>query len=107
MSFLDSLNEGELLALPYLFEFWAFDHQLPPEGDWKTWVILGGRGAGKTRAGAEWVRANIWPRAHCRACDLGHRVDRVQTPLQWGKGGALQTKTTEYSYYASLTIVRG
>jgi len=30
-------------------------HQLPPEGDWTTWLLLGGRGAGKTRAGAEWV----------------------------------------------------
>ena len=55
--FLDDLSEGALLALPYMFEFWALDHQMPPEGAWKTWVILGGRGAGKTRAGAEWVRA--------------------------------------------------
>jgi len=34
------------------------DHQLPPEracDDWTTWLVLGGRGAGKTRAGAEWV----------------------------------------------------
>lgn len=30
---------------------------MPPEGDWTTWLFLGGRGAGKTRAGAEWVRA--------------------------------------------------
>ena len=44
------------MALPYLFEFWAHPHQLPPDGDWRSWVILGGRGAGKTRAGAEWVR---------------------------------------------------
>ena len=29
--------------------------QRAPEGDWRTWVFLGGRGAGKTRAGAEWV----------------------------------------------------
>ncbi len=29
---------------------------MPPDGDWTTWVFLGGRGAGKTRAGAEWVR---------------------------------------------------
>ena len=29
----------------------------PPDGDWLVWLILGGRGAGKTRAGAEWVRA--------------------------------------------------
>ena len=31
--------------------------QKPPEGDWLTWLLLGGRGAGKTRSGAEWVRA--------------------------------------------------
>ena len=34
--------------------------QLPDDGDargWRNWLILGGRGAGKTRAGAEWVKA--------------------------------------------------
>nr|WP_127145864.1 terminase family protein [Pelagibacterium montanilacus] len=30
--------------------------QLAPVGDWVTWLLVGGRGAGKTRAGAEWVR---------------------------------------------------
>ncbi len=55
-AFLDSLGPDEVQALPYLFDFWALDHQRPPAGDWRTWVILGGRGAGKTRAGAEWVR---------------------------------------------------
>lgn len=29
--------------------------QLPPEGAWATWLFMGGRGAGKTRAGAEWI----------------------------------------------------
>lgn len=33
--------------------------QLPPEGDWLTWLLLGGRGAGKTRAGAEWVHGLV------------------------------------------------
>jgi phage terminase large subunit-like protein len=31
--------------------------QQPPAGDWRTWLIMGGRGSGKTRAGAEWVHA--------------------------------------------------
>src|SRR6056300_495583 len=57
--FLNDLSEGELMALPFLFEFWAMDHQLPPSVDWRTWVILGGRGAGKTHAGAEWVRSQV------------------------------------------------
>ncbi len=35
---------------------WARPDQMPPPGDWLTWLMLGGRGAGKTRAGAEWVR---------------------------------------------------
>jgi phage terminase large subunit-like protein len=30
--------------------------QAEPDGDWLTWLVLGGRGAGKTRTGAEWVR---------------------------------------------------
>ncbi len=62
-----------MLALPYLFEFWAFEHQLPPEGDWRTWVIMGGRGAGKTRAGAEWVRSMV---EGSRPMDMG-RARRV------------------------------
>jgi phage terminase large subunit-like protein len=34
----------------------AHDGQLPPTGDWRTWLMMAGRGFGKTRAGAEWVR---------------------------------------------------
>lgn len=33
----------------------AHEGQLPPPGDWSSWLFLGGRGAGKTRAGAEWL----------------------------------------------------
>ena len=61
--FLSSLSAVELRKLHYDFELWARDDQLPPEaaqggGAWTTWLMLGGRGAGKTRAGAEWVRAS-------------------------------------------------
>ncbi|WP_425349567.1 DNA-packaging protein [Mongoliimonas terrestris] len=38
---------------------WARLDQLPPAGDWTTWLVMGGRGAGKTRTGAEWVRAMV------------------------------------------------
>lgn len=31
------------------------ESQRPPAGDWTTWLFLGGRGAGKTLAGAEWL----------------------------------------------------
>ncbi|WP_233355905.1 DNA-packaging protein [Henriciella aquimarina] len=38
------------------FALTARPAQLPPPGDWRAWLFMGGRGAGKTRAGAEWVR---------------------------------------------------
>ena len=37
----------------------ARDEQLPPPGDWRTWLFLAGRGAGKTRRGAEWIHEQI------------------------------------------------
>ncbi len=37
----------------------ARQEQLPPPGDWLVWLLLAGRGFGKTRSGAEWVRAQV------------------------------------------------
>ena len=54
--FLNNLSPLETLALYYDWPFWARDTQLEPEGDWTHWLILAGRGFGKTRMGAEWVR---------------------------------------------------
>lgn len=45
------------------WSLWARADQLPPAGDWTTWLLMGGRGAGKTRAGAEWVKATALGRA--------------------------------------------
>lgn len=55
---LSQLSQNELEALKFDWSIWSRISQRPPNGDWTTWLLLGGRGAGKTRAGAEWVRAN-------------------------------------------------
>jgi len=44
---------------------WVRDDQTPPPGDWHSWLFLGGRGAGKTRAGAEWVKSVMGPGVRC------------------------------------------
>ena len=44
-------------ALLWDWPLWARADQLPPEGPWRCWLLLGGRGSGKTRSGAEFVRA--------------------------------------------------
>lgn len=93
--FLNSLTEAELRALPFLFEFWALPHQVPPEGDWRSWVILGGRGAGKTRAGAEWVRSMVEgarPRDQGRArrvALIGETIDQAREVMVFGESGIL------------------
>lgn len=50
---------------------WARADQVPPPGDWTTWLLLGGRGAGKTRAGAEWVKAVVLGREPFGALSTG------------------------------------
>jgi phage terminase large subunit-like protein len=55
--YLASLKESELDAFRTFWELFVLPHQGPPPGDWTTWLLLGGRGAGKTRAGAEWVKS--------------------------------------------------
>jgi hypothetical protein len=93
--FLNELDQGELMALPFLFEFWAMPHQLPPEGNWRSWVIMGGRGAGKTRAGAEWVRAQVegarpLDAGRCRRMALvGETIEQVREVMIFGDSGIL------------------
>src|SRR5690554_5537593 len=94
-SFLDEMSAAELLALPFLFDFWAMPHQLPPEGDWRAWVIMGGRGAGKTRAGAEWVRSCVegsrpGDSGRCnRMALVGETLDQVREVMVFGESGIL------------------
>ncbi|QFT64058.1 Terminase-like family protein [Roseivivax sp. THAF30] len=81
--------------MPYLFDLWALPHQLPPEGHWRSWVILGGRGAGKTRAGAEWVRGQVEgarPKdtGRCRRIALlGETFDQVREVMVFGDSGIM------------------
>jgi len=93
--FIGGLSENALLSLPWLFEFWALSHQLPPRGAWKTWVIMGGRGAGKTRAGAEWVRAEVEGAGpqdagrSRRVALVGETRDQVREVMVMGESGIL------------------
>lgn len=94
-AFLDALSENALAALAWVFEFWALPHQWPPGGDWRTWVVLGGRGAGKTRAGAEWVRAQVEgagphdPGAARRVALVGETYDQALAVMVKGESGIL------------------
>ncbi len=55
--FLDGLSDNALLALPWMFEFWAMPHQLPPDGAWK---IMGDHG--RSRRGQDPRRGGMGAR---------------------------------------------
>jgi phage terminase large subunit-like protein len=76
------------------FGLWAHRHQRPPEGanngePWTTWLILGGRGAGKTRAGAEWVRNVASHDPNARIALVGETEHDVGAVMVEGVAGVL------------------
>ena len=75
-AFYDSLTHEQRVALPFDWESWARPEQLPPPGKWRFWLVQGGRGAGKTRQGAEFARAQA------RAHPGSHGALVAQTPAQ-------------------------
>lgn len=56
---LAGLSDGQAEALRWDWRFWARPEQLAPEGDWLAWLYLAGRGSGKTRSGAEFIREEV------------------------------------------------
>ncbi|MEI8296202.1 MAG: ATP-binding protein, partial [Alphaproteobacteria bacterium] len=50
------LQRRQLQQDQYVWQKHARSNQLPPPGDWRIWLILAGRGFGKTRTGAETLR---------------------------------------------------
>ncbi len=56
---LERLRPRVAQRLLHDWRFWARPEQLPPAGDWFCWLVLAGRGFGKTRMGAEWVRGLV------------------------------------------------
>jgi phage terminase large subunit-like protein len=54
-----AMAPGEANAFEYHWRYRARPEQLPPEGSWRVWLLMAGRGFGKTRCGAEWVRAEV------------------------------------------------
>jgi phage terminase large subunit-like protein len=76
------------------FSAFAHNHQLPPDfsknGEpWTTWLILGGRGSGKTRAGAEWVRATAISDPKARIALLGETERDTREVMVEGISGLL------------------
>ena len=72
------LRDDKAAELETDWSWWRRSDQCPPEGDWHVWMLLAGRGFGKTRTGAEWVRG--YAEAH-----PGARIALVAASLHEGR----------------------
>ncbi|WP_293551224.1 terminase family protein [Parvibaculum sp.] len=60
---------------------------MAPDGPWTTWLVLGGRGAGKTRAGAEWIRGLVANGEAGRIALIGETLGDVREVMIDGPSG--------------------
>ena len=82
-----NMTPRECAQIFYDWTFWARPDQAPPPGDWIVWLILAGRGAGKTRAGAEAVR--LWSQSFPIVNLIGPTADDVRDVMVLGESGIL------------------
>lgn len=86
---LAQLSDAEASALLYDWKFWARPAQLAPAGDWRTWAVIAGRGFGKSRTGAEWIRDQV-ERGRCKRLGLIARTaGDVRDVVVEGESGIL------------------
>lgn len=82
------LSDEDLAALRYDWRFWGRPEQFPPIGDWLTWLVCAGRGFGKTRIGAEWVREEV-EAGVMRIALIGPTAADVRDTMIRGESGIL------------------
>lgn len=86
---LRKLSEEERKELRHHWRIWARQQQLPPTGDWRTWLIMAGRGFGKTRAGAEWIRAVADADPTARIALVGASLGEARAVMVEGDSGVI------------------
>jgi phage terminase large subunit-like protein len=83
----ESLSEIQAQELLTDWRFWARPNQLPPEGDWLTWLILAGRGFGKTRTGAEFIRREVEEKRAGRIALIAETQKDLEEVMVFGESG--------------------
>ncbi|MDE2435559.1 MAG: DNA-packaging protein [Sphingomonadales bacterium] len=86
---LEAMSDRQRRALRTHWRVWAHEGQLAPPGDWHAWLIMAGRGFGKTRAGAEWVRAVAESDPDARIALVGASLAEARSVMVEGKSGLL------------------
>jgi phage terminase large subunit-like protein len=86
---LRALGDRDAEQVFFDWHFWARPNQLPPAGAWRVWLLLAGRGFGKTRTGAEWVRLQIEAGAARRIALVAPTAAAARDVMVEGESGIL------------------
>ncbi|VVT04730.1 DNA-packaging protein [Erythrobacter sp. EC-HK427] len=88
-AFYDQLDDNECDALESYWPLWARPEQMPPQTAWRLWLICAGRGFGKTRAGAEWVRHIACQHEDARIALVARSLGEARAVMVEGESGIL------------------
>jgi len=86
---LRKMSPRQRASLKRHWRLWAHDSQLAPATGWHTWLIMAGRGYGKTRAGAEWVREVAESNPAARIALVGASLGEARRVMVEGESGLL------------------
>ena len=89
LAWIDRLTPAQQNRVAHRWSLWARSLQLPPPGDWRVWLLLAGRGFGKTRSGAEFVRARVKGGMATRIALVGPTAADVRDVMIEGDSGLL------------------
>ena len=80
---------GSLEYMPWNWSLHSRPAQHPPRGAWRTWLLMAGRGYGKTRAGAEWVRKVADWQPDARIALVGATLHEARAVMVEGVSGLM------------------
>ncbi len=86
---LKETDDDDCTAVEKHWPFTARDEQLAPPGKWRVWLMMAGRGFGKTRAGAEWVRSKVEDDPKARVALVGATMAEARAVMVEGESGLL------------------
>lgn len=84
------LDDDLVVALAGTWRTYARPEQVAPDGDWSVWLVLAGRGSGKTRAAAEWCVERLQAEPGQRGGLVGQTLEDVRLVMVEGDSGLLR-----------------
>ncbi|MDR0677816.1 MAG: terminase family protein [Holosporaceae bacterium] len=84
----------------------ARPNQLAPPGDWNIWLILAGRGFGKTRAAAETIKKWVEKKQYKRIALIANTIQEARQVMVEGESGLLSISNEKLDFFSSRRLLK-